>query len=736
VLDFVERLVDWSTGLSILVLCSARPELYDLRSGWGGGKRNSNTVSLSPLTREDTARLVAALLESAVLPAETQEALLERAGGNPLYTEEYVRMFLERGSAEELPLPDTVQGIIAARLDSLPSERKALLHDASVIGKVFWAGALEAMASRSPVEVREGLHQLALRELVRPARTSSVEGQAEYLFWHALIRDVAYGQIPRASRAARHRAAADWIEGMAGDRLADHAELLAYHVTEAISLARAAGDERDAELESRAARFLVLAGDRSSDLDVQRAEKLYRRALGYLPAGSVEHARVLVKAAEATRLTGRVEAAARDLEEAAATLEAHGDARGAGAALTDLQRVYFSLGGGERMERTALQALVLLEVLPPSPELVTAYGRMAVVQAFRGHRPEEAIEWAEKAIELGERLGLRRELLSPRQWRGLMRCELGDLDGMADLEESLHEAIDLEASGSVVAAYVNVADHVWRQRGPDAARAVQDEAVAYVERRGITSHWVRAESCWMLYDLGDWDELLRAAEGVRTFSEEHGKGQPDCIAATYLAHVFVRRGATDAAATVMDEALPHALQIEDPQVLGPALVASALVAEARGDLVSACARIVEYDDATRDRPFFRTQNLSDAARIACAAGDVALAESLRDGAVTAAARDRLSDDTARAAILEAGGDPAGALAVYDEVARGWQEFRCVLEHGLALLAGARCLVADGRPGEATGPLEEARQIFTRLDARPLLSSVERILGSQPSATTG
>src|SRR3954452_23358877 len=219
-LAFVEHLVDWSTGVPLLVLCTARPELYDRSAGWGGGKRNSNTISLSPLGAENTARLLSALMQRAVLPAETQGRLLEHAGGNPLYAEEFVRMLNDQGllSAEgemrdgDIRIPETVQALIAARLDTLAPDRKALLQDASVVGKVFWSGILASMGGRDERAVREGLHDLARKELVRPARRSSVEGQAEHSFWHLLIRDVAYSQIPRAQRAQKHVAAARWIE--------------------------------------------------------------------------------------------------------------------------------------------------------------------------------------------------------------------------------------------------------------------------------------------------------------------------------------------------------------------------------------------------------------------------------------------------------------------------------------------------------------------------------------------
>ena len=98
---FLEHLVDWATDVPLLVVCSARPELYERHPGWGGGKRNSITISLSPLAADDTARLISALLQQAVLPAETQTTLLERAGGNPLYAEEFVRMLIDRGVLTE-----------------------------------------------------------------------------------------------------------------------------------------------------------------------------------------------------------------------------------------------------------------------------------------------------------------------------------------------------------------------------------------------------------------------------------------------------------------------------------------------------------------------------------------------------------------------------------------------------------------------------------------------------------
>src|SRR5207302_1840622 len=167
-LDFVDHLVEWASGVPLLCVCTARPELLERRPDWGGGKRNATTISLSPLSEVETSRLVAALLERAVLPAETQSLLLARAGGNPLYAEEYVRMLQDRGSGriEDAQLPESVQGIIAARLDALPAEEKDLLQDAAVMGKVVWVGALAEITGLARWTVEERLHALERKEFV------------------------------------------------------------------------------------------------------------------------------------------------------------------------------------------------------------------------------------------------------------------------------------------------------------------------------------------------------------------------------------------------------------------------------------------------------------------------------------------------------------------------------------------------------------------------------------------
>ena len=176
-LDFVDSLVDWATDVPLLVVATARPELLARRPHWGGGKTNAATLSLAPLSEAETTELVHAILERSVLPADVQSAVLARAGGNPLYAEEFARMVAERGDVHDggdFVLPDSVQGLISARLDLLTRAEKELLQDAAVVGKVFWPGALTA--NRDAVcALDDAIRGLERKEFVRRDRRSSVE---------------------------------------------------------------------------------------------------------------------------------------------------------------------------------------------------------------------------------------------------------------------------------------------------------------------------------------------------------------------------------------------------------------------------------------------------------------------------------------------------------------------------------------------------------------------------------
>jgi class 3 adenylate cyclase len=741
--EFLDHLVDWSTGVPLLIVCTGRPELYERHPGWGGGKRNSNTISLSPLTNEEAARLISALLSRSVLPVETQAALLERAGGNPLYAEEFVRMLADRrllsdggelAQGNEIAVPETLQALIAARLDTLAPERKALLQDGAITGKVFWAGAVASIGGWEADAVRRGLQELVRKELVRPARTSSVESEQEFSFWHLLVRDVAYGQIPRAARADKHRAAAEWIEGIAGERVEDHAELLAEHYGEALELARAASADQDhGDLERSAARFLVLAGDRAFHLDAPKSERYYERALALFEESGREYAELLRKLAESTQNQGDPRGAAESFaRQAVAAFEGLGDDLGAANAMTQLSRIMWARGDTREERELLLEALELVGRHPPGPELVRVYDAVAG-QAMTGGRAEECRAWVDKGLPLAESLGLTRHKIRLLQFRAGSRYLLDDPDCLDDSREAIRLGLEAGLGPETGLAYVSMASFTWEVEGPKNGLEIYRQAIDFSRRRGISdqSNWARSESSWPLFDLGEWDEILRIPEELLV----NPSGQMSVMVRSYQAWVLARRGDVAEAQALVEGLLPRAREIRDAQILTPALVVGALVAGLRGRHAELLALLQELTAETRDKPAFRAGYIAEVARI-CLIADARdqLAGLLEDAGAPRIARRGHSVASARAVLAELEARLEEAALLHADAAERWAEYGAIVEQGHSLLGHGRSLVGLGRPAEVSEPVTRAREIFVRLDARPLVAEAETLLQASSRAT--
>ena len=469
-LDFVDELVEWVTDVPLLVVGTARPELLERRPGWGGGKLNATTLALSALSDEQTARLIAQRLEKPVLAADSQQALLERAGGNPLYAEQFAELYLERGSADELPLPETLQGIIAARLDGLPEGEKELLRDAAVMGKVFWTGAL----GRDGREAGAILHALERKGFVRRQKRTSVEGEAELAFAHALVRDVAYGQIARPDRVEKHRRAADWIESLG--RPEDHAELIAYHWRSALELARASGGDETALVE-RTRLALRNAGDRALALNSYAvAAAHFEEALALWPEDDDERAGLLFRRARALyeATDDRREQA---LDEAREALLAVGETELAAETEAFLALVSWYRGHGEATRAHLSRAEEL------AGDSVSASGARVLAVSARtlaiAGQWEDGKRVAEAALEIAEALQLDELRAHTLTTIGMAKNFLGDQSGIEDMERALELALEID---SPVASTIvnNLAVEAWLSgdvvraegslRGSDAAR--------------------------------------------------------------------------------------------------------------------------------------------------------------------------------------------------------------------------------------------------------------------------
>jgi class 3 adenylate cyclase len=730
-LSFLEHLTDWAEGVPLLVLCTARPELYERHPTFGANARSAHRINLAPLTDEETARLLSLLLERAVLPAETQQALLARAGGNPLYAEEFVRLLADRGEAVEAEVPDSVQALIAARLDTLTPERKSLLQDAAVLGKVFWAGALAEIGDRDLPGVEQALHELSRKELVRPARTSSMEGEAEYGFWHLLVRDVCYAQIPRAARAARHLAAAAWLEEKAGERAEDLADVLAYHYQAALDLARASGHAMDtAELETKTVRYLALAGERALALDVASAEQSLARALELAPAGHSERAFLLERWAQAAQQQYRLREAKEALEEALALYRRQDERVAAGRVLTPLSRVLQRLGD-PRQEEALAEALALLEAQPPGPELVAANAQLAVVR-FVGGAHAEGIAAAERALALAAGLGLP-ESARALGIRGAARCFLGEREGLADMHHALALAVEQGEGQTAAIVHNNLAIAAWQYEGPRAALAACREGIDFSERRGITE-WalgIASQSTTFLAETGEGEQAF--AEAGPLAERLQAAGSADYIEPRSLQlRLLAERGAQDHAPAA-DGLIAAARESGEPQLFAMAFAAGARLLLAQGRPQHANALLLEFEQIadTRVDPYYASV-LPGLVRTAHALGQPELAARLVDGVqpVTPLLEHALS--ACRAQLVEGTGGHARAAPLYGEAASRWQEFGNVPERAYALLGQGRCLAALGRP-EAEAPLREARELFVSMGYKRALAEADALLAQGKAA---
>jgi class 3 adenylate cyclase/tetratricopeptide (TPR) repeat protein len=305
-LDMVERIVARSSG-PLLLVATARPEFGEAHPSFTAGGEDASSISLRPLTEGQSGELLEGLLAVADLPSGLRREILKKAEGNPFFLEEMIRRLIDEGglvrdgdrwratpAADTTTVPDTIHGLLAARIDALSAEEKRVLEEAAVVGRVFW----EEPVARAVRNGEVGGHLLGLERkgLVFARPTSSIAGQTEYMFKHALVRDVAYAALPKSRRARAHAELAAWIEELAGDRIEEFAELLAYHLATAV-----AGEDSDLgwaddpahreEVRRKALEAQVRAGDLARRrFALAKALELHERALS-LADSSAERAR-------------------------------------------------------------------------------------------------------------------------------------------------------------------------------------------------------------------------------------------------------------------------------------------------------------------------------------------------------------------------------------------------------------------------------------------------------------
>jgi len=414
--DDLERVAD----VPLLVLALARPELTDVRPDWAARwhrRHRHLELALDPLTPEDSRELALRVLGQRAEPAATGVAdeLSATAEGNPLFIEELAAHLVEHAAESVSGLPTTVKGIIAARLDSLPDEERAVILSASVVGKVFWRGAIERLAG-DPGRVPGVLESLEGRDFIRREPVTSVEGDAEYSFKNILIREVAYATLPKRERRERHAAVALFIEDGAADRVEESAAVLAHHWREAGEPARAAD-------------YLLTAAEHAGRARAKgKAEELFGEALKLIPEEQVGRWRaVLLQRALLWVELGAYQDAIAELDPLLPDLEG----RRRFDALLARAWASFWLADADSAGRYGDEARSLAEALGDEEARAEALGFLAAATSMRGD-VEGAVELADEALRFWPPGARSRKLAAVYEWVSIENYWLGRYETSMD----------------------------------------------------------------------------------------------------------------------------------------------------------------------------------------------------------------------------------------------------------------------------------------------------------------
>ena len=354
-LDFIDHVLEWSRAVPIYIVTLARPELLDRRPDWGAGRRNFTSIHLEPLSEAAMHQLLGGLVPG--LPERAVAAMVARSEGVPLYAIETVRMLVSDGTlvaeggsyrptrdVSELAVPETLQALIAARLDALDPRERSLLQDASVLGQTFSVAGLAAVSDAAPEAAEANLRSLVRREFLQFVVDPRSPERGQYTFLQALIRDVAYGRLARKERRDRHLAAARYFEMLEDEEIAG---VLASHYLAAYR-ASAEGPEADAAA-AQARVALKSAADRASALgSPDQAMTYLERALSTATEPD-DQADLLWRAGVAGSDAGHHEAAERFLRRAVEVNRDRGARLGAGRRVAPGAGARGARAGGHRV---------------------------------------------------------------------------------------------------------------------------------------------------------------------------------------------------------------------------------------------------------------------------------------------------------------------------------------------------------------------------------------------------
>ena len=737
-LDAIEHLARWVRA-PLLVVCLARDELLERRSGWGGGRIGATQLFLEPLSAASARELVTALMGGQGSPSSDLAPLLaERSGGNPLFAEEMVRRLGDDGAEGIAELPDSVQAVLAARLDALDPFERRLVQQAAVVGQTFWEGSLRAVAEEEGLPLAPALSALQEKDILAPEPESRLAGERELAFKHVLVRDVAYGMLPKASRWRRHFEVGRFIEERAGDRADEVVALLADHYGRAAALGAeaGAGPADLAEVTERAVRFLEEAGDAAARLYANREAIAHlARARDLVRDTDPEAAaRIGEKQGDVDLRMGRADAA---LEVWGECLTHHTGQENT-ERMADLHRKLGSARAVKGERKAAIEnyqrGINLLKDREPAIELVHLYEEAAWLYLQTGDNML-AIYASEKALRLAERLEETAAASRAHGIFGRVFGRVGDNDkARMNLERSVELARGSDQAETIVALLALGRHFELSQADARAAGDAYREALELAEQVGDLPSQVElhAAVAQLAAYRADWDQVLRSTDASTELAEREGLVSQLCLPYSLRGLLAWRDGQLDRAEHRFREAHALAEQMGWSELAFQSLFGLALVLRDRGALADAATVLGEAVEVCQRAGLAGQSVQATAMKAVVLALDGHGPQARETAAEAEELAGPLNYPIGWAASMEARGaateDAAQGARLLAEAKARWTELERPLEAvRCGLVASQRLREVD--PGEAQRLLDAAEAECERLGVPHLAERARAAVGA-------
>ncbi len=746
-LDFVEYLLEWSRSHRLFILTLARPDLLDRRPNWGTG-RGTTSMYLGPLPQDAMEELMRGLVPG--LPRETTTKILERAEGVPLYAVETVRMLLDRGlllreadeyrpagSVETLEVPETLHALIAARLDGLSPEERKVLQDASVLGKTFTKGALAALNGIDETELDPLLSSLTRKEFLTIQADPRSPERGQYGFLQDLVKLVAYETLSKRERKTRHLAAASLLEQTWGRDDVEIVEVLASHYLDAY---RAAPDAPDAgQIRRLALEALERAGEHARSLAALGQAQRYFDEAAELADDPGQRAEFLERAGIAMSVMGDSDGAIARFERAIELFEAEGLTHPAARVSARLSQAMWFSGRLEEAVDRMERSFQVLSSEEPDEDFAMLAAQMGRLEFFAG-RTEKAAEHIDTAIDVAEGLWLPEVLSQALNTQGIIMYAGKDRrrQGYALIKYALEIALENDIPSAAFRAYFNLADLASYGDRYGEAREHVEAGLALARRLGNREQeWLLLGQTYPFFLLGEWDTVLANTDQIprEKIAQQRLAGTAFLLIRPLI---WLHRGDIDqaeASFSVFPEALSADVQEQATHATG--LAAIHLARSELRDALQAARHALEIRGLGMAHESQR-EGMTVALEAAFQLEDLDTLAELLD-ALDRAPRGKLPQYMQaqamrfRAKLAAARGDGGTVESLFKGAVGLFREIAAPFHMAVTFVDHAEWLAAQGRASEAAPLIDEARGIFGRLEARPWLERVDKIV---PVGVTG